>query len=539
MVYTELGLSFYRVCYRPNTFFRVDRLAGVPTNASGKKTVQSALVTDLMRWYRKPFVEVMSEWQLGDEEGQALVRGGKEARSHFTESQSHVIDRYNAKECELTGELGSLLEDTLQQLGLPRAYPLTVGGVAGRLAATKHVQNWRSEVPPYVEEAVSGAFHGGRMQVCRFGQFKDVRHYDIRSAYGWAMSELPDMLGHWHPTNFYRKKVNWALYKVRWNFEDSDHPVMPFPHRDEKGYIHYPPKGTGWYWSPIVRAAVELYGWEKIQLLEGWEYEPATEVKPFDYMHELYGLRQALGSDPAASILKLIIVASWGRLCSTGGKRKRGGKDRPRGNESLLDWAGMTTSLIHERLLRAIHATGQERFIACCVDGFFTTGEDYLGTMGGLGDWAIETLDELFLIRPAFYWAKRQWEWECKTSGIPADLGLLDEAMREWDSRRFRGVVAASQRHCRGLLECARQGDFSRLGEFEDVRQVLHLNPGMAKYGHVCPSLTSGNKEWERWLPYWPPMAKADTMSRGFQSRTERRIPEEIAGEAQEETSDC
>lgn len=359
-----------------------------------------------------------------------------------------------------------------------------------------------------------------------------VRHYDIRSAYGWAMAQLPDMLGTWSQSE---TCTGWGLCKVQWDLDESKHPVMPFPVRDKSGYIHYPPRGTGWYWYPLFRAACEHYGIQDIKLLDLWTYTPASTVKPFWYMEELYAARMALAAanDPAAAFIKLLMVSTWGRMCSMG-DAKRGWTTRDSPTRGLLDWAGMTTALIQERMLNAIHTTGPENFIACCVDGFWTTDLFDCGpNHNNLGDWASEKVDELFLLRPACYWARRGEEWEAKTSGLPDSDDLLEAVFEQWGCKRHRGAIQTTQRLCRGLLQCYRNGeDYSRLGEFDTVPQVLHLNPGFGRYGHTCPTQSSGEMDWERWLPYWPPVSSVETESVEFTSRTGRTIPEEVAGRA-------
>lgn len=538
MVYTELGLRFYRVSYRPNIYFRVDRLKGCPTSKGGKETMQSALVVDLMRWHRKPFSDVADEWGLVDSIDREIVRHYKAARADFTDEILPAIERYNSKECDMIAELGEEMQASLRQLDLPVSYPLTIGAVAGQLAHRNKVQQYRPDQPNSdITPILPYAFHGGRMQVCRFGQFEDVRHYDIRSAYGWAMAQLPDLNGLWQPVEAFRLN-KWGLYFVKWNIDEGQHCVMPFPHRDANGYVHYPPRGCGWYWSPLIKTAMDNYPVGTIEVVHGYCYTPMDEVKPFGYMEELHATRTALAGEPCAGMLKLLMVATWGRMCSSGGRRYDKSRPGKNGTRGMLDWAGMTTALIQARLLDAIHWTGTNSFISCCVDGFFTTSKVPIIPRNDLGDWTAEQIDELFLVRPSFYWKSSDGWLDCKTSGIGTNSDTLDEVKAEWTRRNWRGAVMVTQRTCKGLLQCANEGDFTKLGEFENIKQVISLNPGMGKYGHTCPSVMVNNGKWERWLPYWPPSPDGSTLSSEFKSRMDRTIPEEVAGEAIDEVSE-
>src|SRR5262249_38311763 len=143
----------------------------------------------------------------------------------------------------------------------------------------------------------------------------------------------------------------WGLIKVQWEIDEGKHPVMPFPWRAEDGRVHYPPRGTGWQWSPIVRGALRNYPGSEIRVREAWHYIPNSTTRPFDYVSRLFNERLAAGCNPIAGLLKSIIVSTWGRMCSPG---RRSSKTR-----GQLTWAGMVTALIQERILDAIHKTGE------------------------------------------------------------------------------------------------------------------------------------------------------------------------------------
>lgn len=538
--YTEQGLAFYRVVYRPNVFFRVDRLRGMPTGKWGKEVVCSATVIDLMRWHRQPFADVASDWRLGTDDERAYVRAIKEERPGFSEISTGLVERYNQAECRMISELGGEMEHGLRQLGLPLSYPLTSGGVAGRLATQYRVQDYHGEPPEWMSEPLQGAFYGGRMQTCRFGRFGPARHYDIRSAYSWALGQLPDMLGTWAPSG--RGYSKWGVRLVEWDIPEGEHPVMPFPHRDRKGYIHYPPRGRGWYWSCLVKAAIGEYPDRSIRVLEGYDYTPLTTFKPFWYMEELHGARMALkqAESPLEGLLKLIMVSTWGRLCSDGVRHRYGhGYSREKSpTRGLIDWAGMTTALIQARLLEAA-LVAPEEFISCCVDGYWTTGDRGPVISEALGGWSVEEADELFLLRQSCYWKRNGCDWAASTSGIASGDKVREEVLAEWARSGMRGKVIIADRACKGLRQCASEGNgYGDLGQFRDTETLLGLNPGMMRYGHVCPTVRSGSKVWERWLPYWPPVAHVETMSEPFTPKCERMLEEELLGDAANEVAE-
>jgi hypothetical protein len=221
----------------------------------------------------------------------------------------------------------------------------------------------------------------------------------------------------------------------------------------------------------------------------------------------------------------------------------------------MLDWAGMTAALIQERILDAIHETGEDQFVSCCVDGFWTMGDQSPNEAelrklpdeeDGIGSWSRSTADELLLIRPMCYWKRTsdngQPEWSAHTAGIPGGLGLVASALEHWEKPRgWAGVgLEPTLRRCKGLLACARAENFDQLGQFIDIPIRVAFNPGMGKMGHECPT-QKGRDGWRRWLPYWPPVARLEAESAPFLSRTgvvDERWKERQEADEIEETED-
>ena len=548
MVYTQQGATFYRLTYRPNAYFTVQRLRDLPRSP----VVANATVVDLMRWHRKPFVEACEEWGAITKPHARMVRDLKNVREHFDATIAQTVETYCIEECVSLECLAAEMTSRLSDLGIPVSHPFTAGAVAGALMARNRVHDHWQNAPEGVQDAISRAFFGGREQCSRYGYFRDVTQWDIRSAYGWAMTQLPDMLGTWshcrfpwmHPLPQEDWMQDWSLYKVQWDIDEGKHPVMPFPWRAEDGRVHYPPRGTGWHWSPVVRAALRHYPDARIQITDAWHYIPGNHnAKPFGYIGDLYSQRREAADDPVGGLLKSIIVATWGRLCSPGQRRSK--------TRGMLDWAGMTTALIQERMLDAIHATGEGKFISCCVDGFWTMDDTRTDKRGirklldeetCLGGWSRSDADELLLLRPACYWKSTGGEWTAHTSGIPGGGGLVEDALAEWRKPAGwrQGKIDLVQRRCKGLLACSAEGNYDQLGQFADLPLSVTFNPGMGRMGHECPTVKRG-PSWRRWLSYWPPNAEATSESASFQSRTgliDDRWRERREANAIEETSE-
>lgn len=547
LCYTMQGATVYRLTYRPNAYFTVQEMSGL----HGSKVVRSATIVDLMRWHRRPFVDVCEEWRTVTPGEYLNIRTFKANRERFGRHTAGV-EYYCAMECEALRKLGEEMTSRLSDLGIPVSHPFTSGAVAGALMARNRVQDHWQEPPEEVSDAVSRAFFGGREQCSRYGHFTEgVTQWDIRSAYGWAMTQLPDMAGMWLRDDDlglwdeeFDPKIKWSLCKVQWDIDEGGHPVMPFPWRAEDGRVHYPPRGTGWHWSPVARAAIRNYPDADIRILDAWHFIPSGQISPFGYIGDIYKSRRDAGNDPVGGLLKSIIVATWGRLCSPG--------RRPSKTRGQLAWAGMVTALIQERMLDAIHATGEAEFISACVDGFWTTSRkvprtNERGVWGlpdeeaCLGSWSRSSADELLLLRPACYWKRTRGEWSAHTAGIPGGNQLVSLAAEQWRTEGWRrGRIDLTQRRVKGLLACSADGDYDQLGQFVDLPLSVSFNPGMGRMGHECPTMKH-ESSWRKWLSYWPPSAAITSKSASFVSRTgivDDRWKERQEANAIEETQD-
>ena len=499
--YTEQGGRYYRVRYQAGKKFSLQLLDGFPLGRR-PKTIASVTVSDLMRWHRRPFVAVAEEWKVGTARNREFVGAMKQVRSDFSKTDAPGVAEYNRIECEMIAELAADMTESLYALGYSIPHPFTPGSVASAFMTKRcwGVRGHYADPPEPAREAVSTAFFGGRQQTFRFGRFRDgARHYDIRSAYGWALSQLPSLRGRWEQMpedNRYNSGTpphNYGLRHVEWDFDEGSHRILPFPVRRSDGRVGYPACGSGWYWTPLI-AAVELMYPGEIRITEGWDYVPDDpEARPFTaLMANLYETRGMMqGPDaPIAPLVKLLITSSWGLLC-----------------KKQTAWAGLATSFVDAKLLLEMFQH-PDNIISCCVDGFWSTAEHYVAVGDGMGEWRSEITKDLMLINPSCYWSLRDGGWSASTSGIPNGLEILPEVLQEWDEQGMRGLVTSTRRAPDGIAKCARLADWSTLGQFQEHEIRVALNPGWKHAGHTCPTLPSCTKDWSYWLNYWPPCGK-------------------------------
>ncbi len=290
--------------------------------------------------------------------------------------------------CELIAELGGLLRGRLWQLGLHPHQLTGFGALAGEILArsgrTRGPRSaGRARSHPELK-ALSGLkdlperlFFGGRQEACGWGHLRgDLVVADINSAYGWALTQLPDMGSPRDGWRWQRSQPParledcepWGIYLASWSGEDiwGWHP-LPLRRGD---VIVFPCEARGWYYGVELASACGFSGKltiERALVPEGagpHHLGPGPLAEPIG---ELLALRSKAASqggprDPLSQwLIKGLVNSVWGTLC----QRQGSGSKPPQWRDLLL--AGMTTALIRSRI-NSVLAASPEQVYCVAVD---------------------------------------------------------------------------------------------------------------------------------------------------------------------------
>ena len=198
--------------------------------------------------------------------------------------------------------------------------------------ATAALRHWKIE--PIADPGkdmldMAQVYFGGRIEVTAHGDVPGpLYEYDLNSAYGAAMVEMPAPGGEWvgidtegdaEPARD-GKTLPFSLSQCRWRMPPSRQCRLgPLPIRKADGAIHFPYRGTGVYWERELRAA-ELFG-AIVKREKSWAYIPPS-TKPSDpamwkMVDFLYWARRDIGS-----MAKPILPACYGKFMQHRGSRK-------------------------------------------------------------------------------------------------------------------------------------------------------------------------------------------------------------------------
>lgn len=353
-------------------------------------------------------VRIAAQWGIV---APSIVQAGEDARPWEFEGWTRTaIAEWASERASIIAYLAACLDARLTGLGISLTQYHGVGAIGNHLLRAAGGNKWVAHYSPRRQPIIDGvellplmmrAFYGGRIETTVAGAFDAPSwRLDMRSAYAWAMSWLGPVGFKWrHVESFDPNPASrMALYRVRWNVPQAW--ICPFPWRDgTRRGTAYPRSGEGWYWWPEVKAALQLYGPEAIQVHEGY-VSPGSSLRPLaDSMAGWYRTRLELDTehDPIVPVIKGGMNGVWGKLAQTLGANGRPGQYY---NPALAGWV---TSAVRARLLTSIGANDLQT-AALMTDGYLTAVEPSPDQLAAtLGGWRVERFERGELVMPGMY----------------------------------------------------------------------------------------------------------------------------------------
>jgi|SRR5215471_655637 len=406
----------YSLVYIPHKLFYIRRRSRKRNKQKEKEA--SRRIFDIAGFFGNVgFKTVTEKWQVATPEEQAFLERMKKERPDFGPITQETLD-YN----QLEGKLGIRVFQKIRSEWLGLGLKITSPHGGGSVASAMYLKNGLDSFMQLQQSLPEGPFLrgyiGGRFDYTRQEEFPVVYESDINSAYPHIMRQLP-CLSHtriqW--TNKYIQDRH-SLWLCRW------HPNYQrwalFPYRSGT-HIRYHKSGIGWYYGAEVAAALKLD--PSLEILEGYQFIPECDERPFGWIEEYYYRRQELKiTQPfTAEVLKIGMNSGYGKLAQTKGHIPK--------YQNLI-WAGMITSGTRAMLLDAIYPSPQS-VIAVSTDSVTSTlplNLDYNDV--SLGAWKQTRLENYLLLGNGFAYSTSrdskgnllkdthrgflddQWDWE-------------------------------------------------------------------------------------------------------------------------------
>lgn len=386
-------------------------------------------IQDVMGFYQSSFIDALKKWNIPIP---PIIDQGKAMRNMFNEGGIDFIKAYNREELRLLSEMMNKYRqadiDAFKAVGLAPKHNSKIWYGAGSRANNFLSQTyWNLEHPKFTGEVFeelqelvpeeikdypfAAAFYGGRIEAAMIGEMKrPLYDYDINSAYPYAISLLPK----WKETDLVKvegldKKHRMGMYLVEWDVEKLNLNFNPFPFRSQNDNVFFPPIGRGWYMSPEVEAAVEIFGKSRIKVIKGYvlkdtekagdglfklpDSKRCTTAIKIEEMAE-YRLIAKDEKEPSEKALKLTINSCYGKLIQQIGSHRYL-------NPFAAAWI---TSVCRMKIIRAVRKDTNQETISIMTDGILTTKKLDVELGKHLGQFELSEFRRVIQFMPGIYY---------------------------------------------------------------------------------------------------------------------------------------
>ncbi len=263
----------------------------------------------------------------------AVIRAGKAKRGDFDHGATRVEETkaYTRTELMALCRMMGAYRDTFVAQKINLSTWSGAGSIASALMKREKIKPHLGEIAAEgiseQQEWAHHAFAGGRIELIQDGVDCDgLWNYDLASAYPDELSSLSSMEGGtWvqgsNKPDDIRSIDRLSIVRLRATFVHGCR-FYPLFYRTPQGRIYFPRVVYGTYMQREAVAAIDfaaLFG-GKIEIEKVWEFRPATDVKPFGFIKDIFALRLTFPKgDLAGKVLKLGMNSCYGKLAQARG----------------------------------------------------------------------------------------------------------------------------------------------------------------------------------------------------------------------------
>ena len=420
--------------------FQLDYIQGKEFRVRRRKEgAKWVIIHDTGSFFQTRFTNALTQWF--GKETQYLpviekIEQGKNQRRDFgavTEDER----KYNLLEIGMLEQLMERFRNVCEELDIRPTRWQGPGNLVSavfrreKLPQNKDIKLF--DIHPDLIRMANMAYYGGNFTPCMFGEIPGpVHQWDINSAYAAVYRTLPCLLhGRW-----LKEDGQADDYLADIAFE---HPsTLAFgalPIRLNNGTIVYPLKGQGIYWGREIEVA-KKHGC-KIKIQQKIRYKKQCDCQHFDFIYQLYTLRQQLGKNSMGRVLKLVLASIYGKLAQSIGCA-------PYSNPI---WAGLITSTVRAQLAdAALSVDHGHDVIMLATDGMFTRTMRTLDVGTEIGQWDHTIHSSMFTVQSGVYFLPPETAGKdaTKSRGTPKTLieKHEDEFRNIWSTFLETGILS-------------------------------------------------------------------------------------------------
>lgn len=398
------------------------------------KNKKSFVMYDVFGFFNTSLYDAVKRWL--DLDIPVLDKKIFEATTNFSDAEQLKvfcdIETFYIK--ELTTKLNLELESNGIRLSRYQGCSAVSSFVLHNSNAKSEYYNYRHkrQLSNELWKASKQAYYGGRVEQFKIGTTKNVKVYDINSAYAYATTFLPVML---RKPIFSRdwKDTPFSLWFCEYDFTKENLYFGLLPNRDGRGNVtRYKMRGKGYFYQPEIAYILHHYP-NCIDVKYGY-YLPYQKANFTQAIIDLYNLRLKLiaENNPLEKVIKLALSSIYGKFCQHHGKS----------HYYNFFYAGFITSLTRMMLLDATREN-QDKVICFLTDAIHTTENLNVEVSNNLGAYKVKEVAKASYIDSGIYRFYDDLGNVIKTATKGYNVFDFDKALEE--IIKFRTFTAKQQ----------------------------------------------------------------------------------------------
>jgi hypothetical protein len=401
----------------------------------------------------------------------------KPKRSNFSKEyyrkNRKEIRNYCITDCILTKELAEhWIALVHKAFGLYVARWLSSGYVAEKILIKYGIVIPKlDETPEAVNEIATNATFGSRIELVRRGFIPNVYQYDIRSAYPFAFSNLPEITkGKWIQSKKLHKNALLGFFKIRCNIPKTKH-ISPFPFLASTKLLFPNGKFDTFVTLAELRACENSLWYE---ILDSWQYFDDSPIYPYkEFIQSMYDKRQKLKDEKNPLELPFKII-----LNSIYGKTGQGERANVRMGNLLNPIIFSTINgMCRAQIYKFIIDNNIERDVCMIYTDAITTTRNLNLNSKKLGDFSLDGQGEAYLLQNGFYRIGDKF----RNKGF-ANIG--NDTIENLEPFEEDGKIKYTFEMTKvgTLKQNLLSGSFDNIGKFTKVTRDLDLNADRGRF---------------------------------------------------------
>ncbi|QDI73892.1 DNA polymerase [Nitrosopumilus spindle-shaped virus] len=372
----------------------------------------------------KSSLDAVAKVYLGEQKQYKGKYQDKKFPSKLTKKELEEIVEYCQLDCTLTEKLMDIWVDAFYKNFnfYPNAF-YSAGYLTSQLFKTK-LKSFPSfrKIPFPVQSLAYECYFGGRFEIMERGKLSNIHHYDINSAYPYAMTLLPDFdNGKWikitSMEKFQKYKKYVGFYRIQ--VKSNERNVSPFLFRGFNGQVYAPRGEFITFTTSFEIVSSENYDVE-IKEIIGYAFIPKSKVKTkFNRLIEsMYEARLKQKNPGQKYVYKVLVNSGYGKFAQN--------KPAPKNLFNPVYCAAITGKC--RSMLLDAAKDNKEDIVMFATDGVFSKKKLKLPTPKKkvLGAWDYEFHPDMLLVMAGIYSVNNKENKKLKTKSRGFSLRHFD-----------------------------------------------------------------------------------------------------------------